>query len=231
EVRTYSRLRNVLGTPRLLWYGWTSEGFIMVFQGLRANLGKIMATCLFFGITPDICYLAVEMISQIQSVHATGLVHGDVKPENFTLGAIHHDKILVYILDFGSAFPHTEDEAHQRSSYFVVNSTESPASVTKNYFLPELSRRDDIESLVYTLLDIHVPGLPWWDRKTKKELNGAELSEDLAYAEKTKFLENEDYGFIYPAFMAMIKYSRTLTFDEPPDYEMLQAMFVPLEES
>ncbi|KAF8585498.1 hypothetical protein K439DRAFT_1615926 [Ramaria rubella] len=168
----------------------------MVFQGLRANLGKIMATCPFFDITPDICYLVVEMISRIQSVHTAGLVHGDVKLENFTLGVIHHDKILVYILDFG-----------------------------------KLSHRDNIESLAYTLLDIHVPGLPWWDRKKKKELNGAELSEDLAYAEKTKFLENKDYGFVYPVFMAMIKYSRTLAFDEPPEYEMLQAMFVPLEES
>ncbi|KAF8572943.1 kinase-like protein, partial [Ramaria rubella] len=228
----YSRLQNVLGTPRLLWYGWTSEGFIMVFQGLRANLGKIMATCPFFGITPDLCYLAVEMISQIQSVHAAGLVHGDIKPENFTLGVIHCDKILVCILDFGSAFPHTEDGKHIKDLPVKESLAGTIAYCSLRFHQRlQLSHRDNIESLAYTLLDIHIPGLPWWDRKTKKELNGAELSEDLAYAEKTKFLENEDYGFVYPAFMAMIKYSRTLAFDEPPDYEMLQAMCIPLEES
>ncbi|KAF8573017.1 hypothetical protein K439DRAFT_1376744, partial [Ramaria rubella] len=164
-------------------------------------------------------------ISRIQSVHTTGLVHGDVKPENFTLGAIHHDKILVYILDFGNG-KHIKDLPVKES----LAGTIAYCNLRFHQRL-QLSHQDDIESLAYTLLDIHILGLPWWDMKKKKELNGAEPSEDLAYAEKTKFLENEDYGFIYPAFMAMIKYSRTLVFDEPPDYEMLQAMFVPLEES
>lgn len=127
EVLAYARLQNIRGTPRLLWYGWTSEGFIMVLQGLRANLGRLMAICLFFGVTPHICYLAIEMvrltnfqrqythlcqISRIQSVHGAGLVHGDIKPENFALRAIHSSEMLVYILDFGSAFWYTVNGKH-----------------------------------------------------------------------------------------------------------------------
>ncbi|KAF8577443.1 kinase-like protein [Ramaria rubella] len=207
-VLAYARLRNIRGTPRLLWSGWTSEGCIMVLQGLRANLGRLMAICPFFGVTPHICYLAIEMISRIQSVHGAGLVHGDIKPENFALGAIHSSEMLVYILDFGSVFQYT------------VNAT----------VLPELSQRDDIESLAYTLLDIHAPGLPWWNKKKKKVWNGAEISEDSIFGEKKKFLEDKDYSFVFPVFMAMLRYSRTLEFHARPDYEMLQAMFVPLEE-
>ncbi|KAF8576748.1 kinase-like protein, partial [Ramaria rubella] len=170
-------------------------------------------------------------ISRIQSVHGAGLVHGDIKPENFTLGAIHSSEMLVYILDFGSAFQYTENGKHieDRPVQELYVRTITYCSLKFHERL-QLSRWDDIESLAYTLLDIHAPGLPWWNKKKKKDLNGAKISEDSIYGEKKKFLEDEDYGFVFPVFMAMLRYSRTLEFHARPDYEMLQAMFVPLEE-
>ena len=43
---------------------------------------------------------------------------------------------------------------------------------------------------------------------------------------KQEFLE--EYMWIYPTHIAMLSYSRGLTFEQPPDYDLLKAMFMPL---
>jgi len=90
----------------------------------------------------------------------------------------------------------------------------------------ELSRRDDIESLAYALLEMYVPGLPWFDRTDPESF---EMPHNKIYEEKRSFLSCGAYLFMYPAFMGVLSYSRSLGFEETPDYELLQAMLVPLE--
>ena len=45
-------------------------------------------------------------------MHSVGLVHGDIKPENFTLGSVDDPEPTVYILDFGSSFPYLVNGTH-----------------------------------------------------------------------------------------------------------------------
>jgi len=93
--------------------------------------------------------------------------------------------------------------------------------------LSERSRRDDIESLAYTILDIYVPGLPWFD-KTRTSSSSSDDDDDV-YLQKRVFLGNSTYMCLYPSLMAVLLYARTLGFKESPDYDLLQAMFVSIE--
>ena len=83
--------------------------------------------------------------------------------------------------------------------------------------LVELSRRDDIESLAYTLLYLNNGTLLW----KNTNINVEEIKKI-----KTYFYENvvtKDYES--NIFLTLLKYARELEFDECPNYDMLLTIF------
>src|SRR3977135_1262952 len=64
EMHAYGRLRGKKGVARLLWDGWTGEGYIMILECLCANIGQIVTVCPFLSQTREASYLAIEMVSK-----------------------------------------------------------------------------------------------------------------------------------------------------------------------
>jgi serine/threonine protein kinase len=127
-----------------LWDVWNSMG-----QAMSAN----MAAC-----------IAVESISILEKLHSKGFVHGDVKPENFLLGqAGSPDDKKLYLIDLGLASKWREANGNhvdydQRPDIF--RGTVRYASVHAHLGRTG-SRRDDLESLAYTLIFLIRGRLPW----------------------------------------------------------------------
>lgn len=109
--------------------------------------------------------IAMEALSILRELHAKGYVHGDVKPENFLLG--HPDSEYarkLYLVDLGLATKWkdsvcgTHVEYDQRPDVF--RGTVRYASVHA-HLGRTASRRDDLESLAYTLIFLLRGRLPW----------------------------------------------------------------------
>jgi serine/threonine protein kinase len=52
------------------------------------------------------------MIKRIEKVHEEGILHRDIKPDNFLIGGKDLNKDFVYIIDFGLAKFYKEANGH-----------------------------------------------------------------------------------------------------------------------
>lgn len=118
-----------------------------------------------------------QMLTRIKQLHEKGLVHRDIKPNNFliaqpiTTSESKEEYPPVYLIDFGLCKPYIYDNKH------IDNKKTSGIIGTPNFVsihgheLNELSRRDDIESCIYVYLYLIYPQI-WTislDLQTTKE--------------------------------------------------------------
>jgi len=95
----------------------------------------------------------------------------------------------------------------------------TPAFTSINSHLGgELSRRDDLEALAYTLMFLYSGSLPWLSRGHRRRLTGSSI----------QFLK-ESLGTGCPPKVPMelfdfFSYTRGLLFTQKPDYDQLQTI-------
>ncbi|KAK9838565.1 hypothetical protein WJX81_007620 [Elliptochloris bilobata] len=225
EWSVYSSLGSIHGIPRVHYKGRQGDYYVMVMDMLGPSLwdvwnsqGQVMSQEM-------VSCIAVEALSILEKLHLKGYVHGDVKPENFLLGqpSTPNEKRL-YLVDLGLATRWrdsvcgTHVEYDQRPDVF--RGTVRYASVHA-HLGRTASRRDDLESLAYTLLFLLKGRLPWQgyqgDNKgflvcKKKMATSAELL----------------CRYTPPAFKQFTEAVVNLKFDEEPKYTAYVALFEPL---
>lgn len=109
--------------------------------------------------------LAVRML---QDIHEAGIVHNDIKPENFCVGQLERERL--HLIDFGMASS-TQHEKFKTltgpgtcdfmPTYMLEQMMESQSQNKKIYSTATPIFLDDLESLVYTFIDIMSGALPW----------------------------------------------------------------------
>lgn len=164
--------------------------------------------------------LAKDLIRCLENLHGVGIIHRDIKPENICMGRGEQVGV-VHLIDFGHAASYQKKNGQhlppQKNRPFL--GTVRYASTNAHRGL-RLSRRDDLESLAYTLMYLSKGTLPW---QGSWVVSPAETRE-LVLAKKSIAPEELCKG--YPAVLrTLLTYSRDLRFDEEPDYSMLYSLF------
>jgi serine/threonine protein kinase len=116
----------------------------------------------------------------------------------------------VYIVDFGIAMWYRPKATPQSHDMFTGTSTWASLNALNGV---EQSRRDDLESLVYTFIYM-ICGLLPWQQFPAKEGNTAEFVASLKEKTDTQFCLD-----LPEIFTDLLKEARTLLFNERPNYE------------
>ena len=237
EYDLYS-LAKSKGIPKMFWFGKHQNSNVLVMELLGPNLELVRKQRKFGGklSRKAIKILAVQLLNRIENLHDKGIIHRDLKPDNIALGN-NQNKRKCYLLDFGLAKMCIENGVHIPYKKGKRMTGSARFCSIRTHCGIEQSRRDDLETLGYTLLHLMKGSLPWQNIKipyssNKKTLNKSEqvrLFKQKKYSKIHKIKQNTCLEELCKESMDAIKllidYSRQLKFSEKPDYSWLRKNF------
>jgi serine/threonine protein kinase len=212
ESRVLQLLQGIPGIPRLRYFGRKEEmnGIFMVTELLGTSL-EALATSHRLDMHPRlvknpppyhadfISDIGRQMLQRLKSVHARGMLHRDVKPDNFLFArtpaldlsrhAVKQSQSvpipLLHIIDFGMAKRIDRKEgqgqqAQQAHHGFPLIGSARYASVAAHRG-DALGRRDDLISTMYSLIYVANGGALPWMGYTEKEI--CQIKSDMTPAE------------------------------------------------
>ena len=208
------------GIPKVISAGHSGKYNVLIQQLLGKNLKLLFESST--NKIKDLCMAAIQMIDRIEYVHSKNIIHRDIKPENFLIG--NPDSSTIYLIDFGLSRKYRSSRTGKHMIYSMctkIPCTLMFSSINASSGI-EQSRRDDLESLVYTLIYLANGELPWDNVKGKTKY------ECLLKAQKEKIsISSEELCKGLPKnFIIFTEYIRSLKFDEKPNYEYLKNFFI-----
>eukprot|EP00693_Jakoba_libera_P002967 EC693131.1.p1 GENE.EC693131.1~~EC693131.1.p1 ORF type:complete len:265 (+),score=59.49 EC693131.1:63-797(+) len=158
--------------------------------------------------------LGMQMLSRIKHVHANGIIHRDIKPDNFLVGIkkkSHH----IYVIDFGLSKKF--DETKKPSKHCSLTGTPRYASINA-HLGTEQCYRDDLESLGYVLMYFLRGSLPWQGLQAKNKKERLDKISQKKLDTPIEVLCQDQPS----EFVEYLQYCRSLDYAEKPDYQYLK---------
>ena len=153
--------------------------------------------------------ISKNMLTLLKDLHSQGLIHRDVKPDNFLLGLDNKSNQL-YLIDFGFAKKYMKSDGKTH----INVSTGKTLIGTPNFVSinihegAEPSRRDDLESIGYIMIHLLNKDCSWSSLNDNNKIKSCkmDIERNLRIPKVIK-----DY----------LKYCRNLWFEETPNYDYL----------
>ena len=204
ESVIYQYLAGLQGVPIVKWFGKDDVNYYMVLNLLGNSLQTLLNSKKSFSLKL-VLQIGLQIISILNSIHDKGLVHRDIKPDNFLLG----NKKQIYIIDFGFC-KSIETVTNVKKTTGLIGSLTYASLNAHNY--TELSYRDDLESLGYMLIYFYQGFLDWQKIENVK----------LIIQMKEQIVDNDKIPIVLCDFLRIV---RLLGFKEIPDYNSLINLF------
>jgi serine/threonine protein kinase len=197
ESRVLQLLQGTPGIPRLRYFGCKEDvdGIFMVTELLGSSL-ETLANSHRLDMTSHVIKnpspyhadflsdIGRQMLHRLKSIHDRGMLHRDVKPDNFlfartpVLDLSRHANSkpnscvpLLYLIDFGMAKridPIIRKEGQAQPGFSLIGSARY-ASVAAHQG-DALGRRDDLISMMYSLIYVANGGVLPWQNHTEREI-------------------------------------------------------------
>ena len=183
----------------------------------------------------DAVRIARAMLQCLESMHNMGFIHRDIKPSNFVLSKSSDN---VKAIDFGLTKKIFVGGKHySRSNTRVQFRGTSMFASVKAHRHEDLSRRDDLWSVLFVLVLMLSGRLPWRDlahRKHSKNISRkerAKISDQIAHMKEANFEDVHANDFLKNISMpyqllckGLYSYIRSLRFEDKPNYRHIYAM-------
>ncbi|KAJ4718048.1 putative Casein kinase [Melia azedarach] len=222
EWQVYNTLGGSHGVPRVHYKGRQGDYYVMVMDMLGPSLWDVWNNNSHTMSIEMVACIAIEAISILEKMHSRGYVHGDVKPENFLLGPPGTpDEKRLFLVDLGLATKWRDSSTGMHVEYDqrpdVFRGTVRYASVHAHLGRTG-SRRDDLESLAYTLIFLLRGRLPWQGYQ-------GENKGFLVCKKKMATSPEALCCFCPQPFRQFVEYVVNLKFDEEPNYAKYISLF------
>ena len=213
-LREISFLKNLQGSPmfpKIFLVGEKENFNFFIMELLGQSLEKVKRNFPNKKISLELSLqIGIYMLKCIQQLHSKGIIHRDIKPSNFL---IRLDSLYPLVLiDFGlaSRYIDLESGVHldpRNDRNFAGTSIYASLNALTGQ---DISRKDDLFSWFFSLIDLIKGKLPWKNLineeliKFRKKLNIKNLCENLPIEflkiynliNNLKFEENPDYNQI-----------------------------------
>ncbi|KAG4096868.1 binary complex of casein kinase-1 with Cki7 [Neocallimastix lanati (nom. inval.)] len=217
-----------IGIPKVFHMGVEGNWNILVMEQLGPSLREIQNSSPTGKLSlRAVAYCGMELINRFQFIHSKGIVFRDVKPDQFCVGNVNNPKDqTIYVVDFGlSSFyrdpvtkRHIPFRKPMKGRSRVGTARYASVNVHEGY---DHTRRDDLESLAYVLIDLAKASLPWMGIKASSSREGwAKIR--IRKREATLY---EICGNLPNEFAKYLDYTRNLGFMEEPDYLYCYKLF------
>lgn len=212
--------------PTVIAYGRIDNYLYMVMDLLGDNVANLQSRCGGRFSLRTVILLALQLLDRVQMVHSAGIVHRDIKPDNFMLSLSGRRVLLV---DFGLfkqyVNPETMEHIPDEENHQLMG-TPRYASVSC-HLGHQLSRRDDLESLGYVLVFLLAGGLPWAiEEATAPQDRQMEIYDQMATMKQQMGPAGLTSHYRIPeVFARLIDYAQNLRFNQEPDYGFLRGLF------
>jgi len=221
EITILEKLEKCARVPRLIWHGQYKQYRVMALELQGMNLSDLYDICDRQFSLKTAIYILIECIYCMEDIHCKGIVHRDIKPQNFIVNRDPTSNKL-YVIDFGlSSWFKTSVGGH-----IPFNDQCSPVGTARyasinNHKGVHQTRRDDLESIGYMIVFFLKKELPWQGmrepRRVKKWRKIQQKKESVSCYDLTQGLPNE--------FTFYLETVKKLGYDEKPDYKKLIRVF------
>lgn len=214
EAQILLELQNGEGIPQIIEVGETVEFSYMVMELLGNNLSKLQKQLGGKFNVDNAIPILTQAVNRLEFIHSVGVVHRDLKPQQFLFGI----KDNLYLVDYGLARKFLFNGSHipyQSNCSRAGNSTY--ASLTNHLGIHQ-TRRDDIESLSYMAVSLFIGRLPW---QQSSKLSSS-IKWETVYQIKSGIPLQQLCQNCPKELMTFIRYARSLDFNEKPNYDYLR---------
>ena len=165
-----------------------------------------------------ICEISNQTISRLEYIHNKNIIHRDIKPENFLIG-INNNKNILYLIDYGLSKKYKNKKGFHIPYIEGKKLMGTIKYISINTLLGiEQSRRDDLESLSYTIIYLLKGNLPWIGLKVKNKNEKIEKIMNMKMYSKL----DEICDGLPKEFAIFLQYTRDIGFNQTPNYNFLR---------
>ncbi|XP_040583913.1 casein kinase I-like [Lepeophtheirus salmonis] len=220
----------ITGIPIVYHFDKCGKVDCLVLELLGPNLEDLFELCGGKFSLKTTLMLAFQLLDRIESIHSRGIIYRDIKPENFLMGRKgSKDRNIVHLVDYGLATPYRDPNTGRHVPYRDLRTMTGTARYMSchSHLGKSQGRRDDLESVGYTLIYFAKGRLPWQGYKANNI--------------KEKYKKIRDAKMKYPMYILCeglpsqfeiyMNYVKKLAFFDKPDYEFLKDIFHELYES